>query len=424
MMRRPVFWLLTCLLSGPVAADRLTLEEALAAVSAAHPDRRVAESDLTLALAERDQALSRTDFNLYLDGALRMGLRPSELGGDWESNNEARIVARKSLLDFGRSRESAAAAEQEVAARRTALLNLDSLRRIDIMARYFDVLLADIQYAAENEAMAVAYVARDNAQDRLELGELTRPQMLELETRYQDIRERRNASLQRLQATRQRLAHAINRTQLPTELVEPPLKDNDRRIPEYDVLLPWVTERNSQILILQAQLGAADSRMAAIRTENKPILEAEFIGGDYSRLSSTRDDLSAGLLFTIPLYQGGRIDTRLAREQAQKEKVLAQIDRLRLDLAELLLETLQEIEWLRGSSRAAADRQVEHRDWALERARAEYELELKTNLGYSMAETQAAKLRRKQVEFRLALALARLEAMAGGSLPSIEGANQ
>jgi hypothetical protein len=41
-----------------------------------------------------------------------------------------------------------------------------------------------------------------------------------------------------------------------------------------------------------------------------------------------------------------------------------------------------------------------------------------------MAETQAAKLRRKQVEFRLALALARLEAMAGGSLPSIEGANQ
>jgi hypothetical protein len=89
--------LLTCLLSGPVAADRLTLEEALAAVSAAHPDRRMAESDLTLALTERDQALSRTDFNLYLDGALRMGLRPSEFGGDWESNNEARIVARKSL---------------------------------------------------------------------------------------------------------------------------------------------------------------------------------------------------------------------------------------------------------------------------------------------------------------------------------------
>ena len=57
MTRRAVCWLLACLLSGPVAADRLTLEEALAAVSEAHPDRRLAESDLTLALTERDLSL-------------------------------------------------------------------------------------------------------------------------------------------------------------------------------------------------------------------------------------------------------------------------------------------------------------------------------------------------------------------------------
>jgi outer membrane protein TolC len=416
--------LLACLLSWPVAAERLTLEEALAAVAEPHPDRRLAESELTLALSERDEALSSTDFTVYLDGALRMGLRPDELGGDWESNNEGRIVARKSLLDFGRSRESAAAAEQEVAARRTALLSLDSLRRVDIMARYFDVLLADMQYAADNEAMAVAYVAWDNARDRHELGELTQPQLLEVELRYQDIRERRNASLQRLQSSRQKLANALNRTRLPGELVEPSLKDNDRKLPDHAALLPWVIERNHQMRILQAQLGAADARMAAIRTDNKPILEAEFVGADYSRVSSTRDDVSAGLLFTIPLYQGARVDTRLAREQAQKERVLAQIDKLRLDLGEALLETLQEIEWLRASSRVAAGKQVEYRDWALERARAEYELELKTNLGFSMAETQIAKLRRKQVEYRLALALARLEALSGGTLPGIEGASQ
>ncbi|MDP3421590.1 MAG: TolC family protein, partial [Thiobacillus sp.] len=72
---------------------------------------------------------------------------------------------------------------------------------------------------------------------------------------------------------------------------------------------------------------------------------------------------------------------------------------------------------LRTSGITAADKQVEYRDWALERARAEYELELKTTLGSSMAETQAAQLRRRQMEYRLALALARLEALSGGSLP-------
>jgi hypothetical protein len=51
---------------------------------------------------------------------------------------------------------------------------------------------------------------------------------------------------------------------------------------------------------------------------------------------------------------------------------------------------------------------------ALERARAEYELELKTNLGNSMAETQVARLRKRAVEYRLALAWARLEALLGG----------
>ncbi len=424
MMRSLVCALLACLLAAPALAQRLSLEEALAAVSAPHPDRRLAESELTIALAERDQELSRTDFALYLDGSLAMGRRPSEFGGEWESNNIARLVARKSLLDFGRSKESAAAAEQEVDARRTAMLGLDSLRRIDIMARYFDVLLADIRYAADNEAMAVAYVNWDNGRDRHELGEISTPRLLELEVNYQDIRERRNASLQRLQSTRQKLANALNRSELPGELVDPVLKDNDRPVPDYATLLSWVTERNHQMKVLQAQLGAADARMAAIQTENRPILEAEFIAQDYNRLSSTRDELSAGLVFTIPLYQGGRVDTRLAREQAQKERVLAQIDKLRLDLGEALLETLQEIEWLRGSGRDAASKQVEYRDWALERARAEYEMELKTNLGFSMAETQNAKLRRKQIEYRLALALARLEALAGGSLPGIEGAKQ
>jgi outer membrane protein TolC len=145
------------------------------------------------------------------------------------------------------------------------------------------------------------------------------------------------------------------------------------------------------------------------------------IGADYSRPSTTRDDLSAGLVFTIPLYQGGRVDSRIARELAQKERSVAELEKLRLDLADTLLATLQEIEWLRESSRPAADRQIEFRDWALERSRAEYELELKTNLGTSMAETQMAQLRRKQVEYRLALAFARLEALSGGSLPPVEG---
>ena len=192
----------------------------------------------------------------------------------------------------------------------------------------------------------------------------------------------------------------------------------------YETLLPWVMAKNPRILALQARLSAADARLAAIRAERNPILDAEVVGAGYSRESTTRDELSAGLVFTIPLYQGARVDARMARELAQKERTGAELEKLRFDLSDTLLATLQEIEWLRDSSRAAADKQIEYRDWALERARAEYELELKTNLGTSMAETQMAQIRRKQVEYRLALALARLQALSGGNLPPVEGARK
>jgi outer membrane protein TolC len=415
-------WVALLLLSATASAERLTLDEALATVSAAHPDRRVVESELALARADRDLAASRQDFSLFLDGSLRSGRRPDD---GWKPDNIGRIVAKKPLFDFGRSSQAIAAADQEVSARQAMLFNAESLRRIDIMARYFDVLLADLQYAADNEFMAVAYVSWDNAKDRFDVGQISQPELLKLETDFQDIRERRNASLQRIRSTRQKLAHAIDRPgRLPTELDEPALQDNARPVPDYETLLAQVIAKNPRLQALQAQVAAADARLAAIRAERNPMLDAEVIGGGYSRESTTRDEVSAGLVFTIPLYQGGRVDARVARELALKERSVAELDKLRLDLADTLLATRQEIEWLRDSSRAAADRQIEYRDWALERARAEYELELKTNLGTSMAETQVAQLRRKRVEYQLALALARLEALSGGSLPPVEGARK
>jgi outer membrane protein TolC len=248
---------------------------------------------------------------------------------------------------------------------------------------------------------------------------------MKVEASYQDVRERRNASLQRVRSTRQKLANAMYRPdKLPTDLVDPALKDNARPVPAYETLLPWVMVKNPRLQILQAQIAAADARLGSIRAESNPTVSADVYAGSYSRFSNTRDDYSAGLVFNLPLYQGGRVDARVARELALKERTAAEYDKLKLDLADTLLVTLQEIEWLRGSSRSAADKQIEYRDWALERARAEYELELKTTLGNSMAETQAARLRRKQVEYRLALALARLEALSGGSLPPVEGAQK
>lgn len=404
--------------SAALSASPLTLEEALAAASSPHPDWRAVEADLEVARADRSAAGSRQDFALYLEGALRTGRRPD---GDWKPDNIGRLVARKPLFDFGRTDGAIKAAEHAIEAAEAALFSVESQRRLDIMARFFDVLIADMQFAADNEFMAVAYVAWDNAGARLEVGHITRPQLLKLEADYQDVRERRNASQQRQRLTRQKLAHALNRPDaLPSQLASPVLTGNGRPLPEFERLLNWVMAHNPGMRALEAQIAGSGARSTALRAEQRPSIDAEVTGGRYSRESSTRDEMSAGLVLTVPLYQGRRLDARAARERAALLRLESARDALRLELADAVLSTLQEIEWLRGSARPAAEKQIEYRDWALERARAEYELEMKTNLGTSMAETQAAQLRRKQVEYRLALALARLEALAGGKLPFIE----
>jgi outer membrane protein TolC len=416
-MRRLISAGLLLAAASALAAEKpLTLEEALAAADAAHPMMQAAQANLDLALADEKVAGSGNDATLTAEAILRQG-KPTMGDDDWLDDNVGRLVLRKTLLDFGRESGQVAAARQEVNARQLALMDTRDARRIDIMARFFDVLLTDLRYGAENEFMAVHYVRWDDSKKRYDLGEMSASQLAELEANFQDQREKRNRSLMAQRATRQKLANSLNQPgKLPSVLAPPQFKHHDLPLPTYEDMLPVALESNRKLLALQSQLSAVASRSDSIRASRAPTLDVEVIAGDYSRDTSTRDRLSGGLILNWPLYQGERVDGRLARQIAERARLEAQTEQYRRELAESLLETLQEIEWLRNYARPAAKVQIDYRDKALDRARAEYELEMRTNLGVTMAETQAAAIRASEVEYRLALALARLEALVGRPL--------
>jgi len=398
------------------AAKRLTLGEALAAAEVAHPDLRLAEADRAAALAEQEAVASRNDLSVNVEAGLRQA-RPSSGPDANLSDNSLRLSARKSLYDFGRTALSEQAAKATVEAREIGLLETRERRRIEVMARFFNVLAADMQFVADNETMAVAYVNADNARDRLKVGQISATELAELESRYQDILVRRNASQARARLARAQLANAMNQPgQLAAELEDPKLTANNLTLPDYEILLPIMQEHNSRLRTQSALLEASRQRMEALRAENSPMLDAEVEAAGYSRETATRDNLRAGVVLTWPVYQGRRVSAQLAREQAQFHKLQAEADKLGMDLAEALLEVWAEVDQLQRSVRAAARKQVEYRDLALEKARGQYEVELKTNLGDAMAATMEAKLRERRTEYQLALAFARIEALLGKPL--------
>jgi outer membrane protein TolC len=413
---KPVWALVLALFAATAAAaDKpLTLEAALAAADAPHPDLALALAQQEAARAEALLADSLNDFRVTLEASLRTG-RNEIYNDKFHPDNIARLNARKTLWDFGRQQAGATASGQESQARDLQLLDVRAQRRLALMARYFDVLLADMRDAADTEFLAVAYVNWDNSKDRQDLGQLAAWELAELENRYMDIRTQRNDTRRKLREKRLLLGAAMNRPGTVLEdLVDPALPQNNRALPEFEPLLEQVLARNPRLQAQRQLLAGATSRIEGARAEYRPTLEFEAEAAAWTRESSTRDDLRAGFNFVWPLWQGGRNDARLGREQARFHELQAQHDKLVMDLRQAVLETREEIQYLMESERRGTEVAATYRDMALERARAEYELELKTNLGNSMAETQVARLRKRAVEYRLALAWARLEALLGG----------
>ncbi len=423
-MNRSLLYRFVCLLflpllCNPAESATLTLDAALAATESAHPDLIQARAERDSALADRDSADARLDSSVYLEGILRSG-RPSPWMPDFVNDNSIRLTARKTLYDFGRSDNVQLAAGLELSARESDLTDTLAHRRLDIMARYFDVLLADLQYTADNELMAVYFVRLDQGKDQLAQGQISSLDLAELDARYQDILEKRNASAQQQRITRAMLANAMNRPgELPGELEEPALPGNQRPLPDYQTLLPALLDNNTRLHAQQEMLAASQRRIAALRAESGPILDAELQAADYSRSASTRDNMSGGLILTWPLYQGNRQDARVAREQARYNQLQAGTEKLKMELTQALLETCLDITQRQGTARNAAQQNTAYRDLKLERSRGLYELELKSNLGTAMAETSDAKLRARRNEYQLALSYARLEALLGRPLEGV-----
>ena len=407
--------LAACFSVAPAMADRLTLEEVLAHAEQAHPDLDLARARHDTARAEALLADSLDDFRVTLDASLRGG-RNAIYDDGYRPDHFIRLNARKTLYDAGRQAASSEAGARESDAFALRVLDARAQRRLTLMTRYFDLLLAEMRDVAETERMTVAYLNWDKARERQDVGQVALWEVAELEARYLAALTHRNDVRRGLREKRAALAQAMNRPgMLLDELVDPVLADNDRPLPELETLLTRARENNPRLLAQRGLLAGARHRLDGVRADNRPSIEFEAEAAAWKREATARDDLRAGVNFVWPLWQGGGRDARMAREQARFHELQAQHDKLEMEIELALRETWEEIQLLRGVARRDAEMNVRYRDLSLERARAEYEMELKTDIGNSMAETQVAQLGKRAVEYRLALAWNRLEALLGGS---------
>lgn len=411
--------LTACLATGTAgAADEvlpspLSLASALATASATHPERTLAMADA--AHAEAALAQARSANAPRIDARLDARYINPPPGSPYPDHNDssAALVLRKPIYDFGRSRARTDAAAADVEAARQIETDAFARQRLEIMRRFFDVLLADQRLAEAEEAMAVAYVEFDRARDRNKLGQLSDIDLLAREDAYQTARSRRAVEESAQRTTRALLADAIGRPDaLPDKLLMPALKGIARQPPDYASLLTTAQQRNPTLASLRARMQAAQAALAESRAEDNPRLDLELRATRYARDFGTRDPLSAGLVLRVPLYSGGRVDADKAAALADLARARAETVRYEYRLRQALLETRQDLLALAAQAQAL-DVQTDYRELYLDRSRALYELQIKTDLGDAMVQQSATRSRRMANRFRRALAWETLAVLTG-----------
>ncbi len=393
----------------------LTLDYALSLVDEAHPELLTEQAEQAL-LAARLQGIDASNaLDISIEGRARWVDPPSVDNGDVVEDHKLSLYVRKPLYDFGRSDALRRAAQQSSLGREQHYQAVRDNRLIAIMQAFFDVLLSDMEYARDNEALAVAYIALDRLRDRQELGQASDIGVLEKEAEYQRVRYQLAESQARQRATRARLANLLNRPgMLPSELSKPRLDYENRDLPDFEVLLEQAMRVNPEILALQSELMARQQRIAAARAEQRPRLDGELEASAYSRELGSYDRWRAGVTLQVPLYSGGRIDAAVAGERAQLYAVQAQLEKARHDLRENVLELWLELQNLRLQRERAYSEQ-DYRELYLDRSRANYEMEFTADLGDAMVRLSEAQLGLAQAEYQLAIAWERMDALTGAT---------
>lgn len=398
---------------GPLP-EPLTLEAALdTAANPTHFELLAVDQRLEAVKAEMGIERGNNDFSLDLTGRIReVGLSDEAFEGDESDDSAASLILSKPLYDFGLQDSLESKLELQLKALEYQKRLVIERRRLQIMEKYFAVLNADNNFITENEALAIGFIRYDNSVQDQELDLVPEIEVLRLQSAYEVIRQRRSLAMQQQRLTRAILAEAMGYPDQLSSDLETPVIDTDRGLPDdLATLVDRALQFSLEAQVVQANTQAAQAGIGIAAATDNPSLGLELEASSYQRESRLRDDWRASLYIEIPLYSSSPAE-KINLAKAHYNQALANQQQLQSHLRLEVLKLWQHIQQLRLELLGKAVEQ-DYRDKYLDRSRAEYELEFKTDLGDSMVLYSRSNTERLQSLYAFELAYQRLSAMVG-----------
>ena len=227
------------------------------------------------------------------------------------------------------------AADERVAAGRADLRGTESSIFSQVVAAYMDVLQAEALVGLNINQVQVLATDVQAAGDRFEIGDLTRTDVAQSQSRLALAEGDLRTAQSNLIGARETYIRLVG--EMPTNLQPPPplpnLPDNPNMAVEVAI------ERNPDLLAARERAQAARYDVRVAGSSRLPRVNV-FTGVDYSNFFGTlggggdptianfaQSELTAnaGVQFTIPIYQGGRPAALQRQAQAREGAALEQI---------------------------------------------------------------------------------------------------
>ncbi len=409
--------------SAPAFAELpvlMSLAQSLKLANTRHPDVLKHEAELQAGQA----ALQYAGLDNRWEAHIELTARTAELqvfDRGYSNDSRTKFIVSKMLWDFGRSSGQNERANLGIESAEIGLDYARRLQRIQIMQRFFEVLAADYQFAADNEAMSLAFFPFSRAEERSErFGSVSELEVMEKRVDYFDELQQRNQSLQAQRSSRLRLALAMGRPRAqPDGLIEPDLTAYERELPDFDDLLEQVLAASPLIKQKEVELAQLRSEELQINADKNPSLYLDLQAADYAQDYRVRDQMRASLTLDIPLLAGGVTAVEhaglLARISSKEAEVLA----LDYEVREQVLEWVQHLEMLK--QQIGQDVQnLEYRERALDKSRLLYEQEVSARIGQAQADMAKLLWLDAQAKFQRVLIWEQIDAVLGAPEVSFE----
>ncbi len=331
------------------------------------------------------------------------------------SDGYATLRLSHPVHDFGRRKAAGAEAAVQVEMAQHQVNDLKALKKIEIMRRYFDVLIADLDYGVKNEKMTLAFLRYNRYQEQFDMHEAhAEVDVLDLETIYREkFLTRQEASFNRRSA-RRNLGLELGFTDyVPRDLETPDLSAYvEREVPEFEQMLEQILAKNFEMK--HAQLNLDRAVLAAKVTDSKyqPQLDAFLEATEWEEETGSRNSASVGLRFRLPLAAGKNRSRDRQMSQIEIERARAALVQAEHNIRKRAFHLWKELS-LHHVNLAASDVRLNFRDQYMDRARTLYELEEQSDLGDAQAELLRAFMENQLAQFNLALTWSEIDALMG-----------